>query len=713
MALNYVSLVFTEQDAGNSPSAGSVTIAPTSAVVAAGITVVSAQPVSRVLGSGTVSVSLVATDNTGTTPAAGFWAYQITLPGGQPQLYLLPFSGGATQQFSNLTPVVAQTTYGPAAAVGFTNPMTTLGDLIYENATPAAARLAGSTSATKQFLTQTGTGSASAAPAWGAIAPGDLAATANQQGYAPLSLTPSGAFAWGAPWQFNVMGYGAKGNGKVITDATIAAGSLSTLTSASAGFTSADTGKNIIISQAGGAAITPFAATITFVNSTTVTLSSAASNAVTNVGAIYGTDDTAAIQAAINAATTYAQGANQYAEVIFPPAYYCIAGAAVIGGATLGNSQITLPIIAANTGTKVNLALKGLTRVAAAPEHWLNPNINAPGAVLVCMRTDGTYNATFGPAAMIGGPVNGYGGGGGTYSNMQLIVDGLTVLAPYNSSYGGLMLYGVGQMKIENFSWMPMAVAAGVAGSAWPTLANTGPANNQFISGIITPVTGNNALNEIDDYTCYGSYIAVTGCDHLTIKRMLTIFCGVGLLVNTTTTSKNHAASIVNWCCEATTTPISAFAAATWAGYTLTANAPVNIQALDLETYSTQVVAGDTAALAFIQGVCWFEDLAAPGRYYSVNLQLHPTNLKMLDLTQTYGPVASPQAPPASTVAWFNGYYRDAWITLSATTITALSIDSTAQAISGSPATYSFLLPSGHSYTPTYTGTLTHTVTLL
>lgn len=57
---------------------------------------------------------------------------------------------------------------------GFANPMTTLGDIIYENGTPAAARLAGSTSATKQFLTQAGNGSVSAAPAWGAIARADL-----------------------------------------------------------------------------------------------------------------------------------------------------------------------------------------------------------------------------------------------------------------------------------------------------------------------------------------------------------------------------------------------------------------------------------------------------------------------------------------------------------------------------------------------------------
>jgi hypothetical protein len=57
---------------------------------------------------------------------------------------------------------------------GFADPMTTVGDVIYEGAGPEPARLAGNTSTTKLFLTQTGTGSASAAPAWGTIASGDV-----------------------------------------------------------------------------------------------------------------------------------------------------------------------------------------------------------------------------------------------------------------------------------------------------------------------------------------------------------------------------------------------------------------------------------------------------------------------------------------------------------------------------------------------------------
>jgi len=67
--------------------------------------------------------------------------------------------------------------------------MTTLGDTIYENATPAPARLAGNTTGTKKFLTQTGTGVVSAAPAWGTIASGDLPASPALTG---TPTTPTG-----------------------------------------------------------------------------------------------------------------------------------------------------------------------------------------------------------------------------------------------------------------------------------------------------------------------------------------------------------------------------------------------------------------------------------------------------------------------------------------------------------------------------------------
>lgn len=56
---------------------------------------------------------------------------------------------------------------------GSSLPLTTLGDTLYEDATPAPARLPGNTTAIKKFYTQTGTGAVSAAPAWDTIAASD------------------------------------------------------------------------------------------------------------------------------------------------------------------------------------------------------------------------------------------------------------------------------------------------------------------------------------------------------------------------------------------------------------------------------------------------------------------------------------------------------------------------------------------------------------
>lgn len=59
---------------------------------------------------------------------------------------------------------------------GLTVTSQALGDIIYASSASAFARLAGNTTTTKKYLTQTGDGAASAAPAWGALVNTDLPA---------------------------------------------------------------------------------------------------------------------------------------------------------------------------------------------------------------------------------------------------------------------------------------------------------------------------------------------------------------------------------------------------------------------------------------------------------------------------------------------------------------------------------------------------------
>jgi hypothetical protein len=96
---------------------------------------------------------------------------------------------------------------------------------------------------------------------------------------------------------------GAKGDGQVISDAAITAGTA-ILTSASGLFTPADVGKSVQV-KGGGAAGADLLTTILSRQSTTqVTLSANASTSVTGAYAAWGTDDAPAIRAALVAAGT-------------------------------------------------------------------------------------------------------------------------------------------------------------------------------------------------------------------------------------------------------------------------------------------------------------------------------------------------------------------------------------------------------------------------
>jgi len=67
----------------------------------------------------------------------------------------------------------------------------TLGAIPYQSAANTTSLLTGSTSSTKQFLTQTGTGTASAAPAWGSVVAADISNLAT--GVGNFLTTPSSA----------------------------------------------------------------------------------------------------------------------------------------------------------------------------------------------------------------------------------------------------------------------------------------------------------------------------------------------------------------------------------------------------------------------------------------------------------------------------------------------------------------------------------------
>ncbi len=94
----------------------------------------------------------------------------------------------------------------------------------------------------------------------------------------------------------NLLSYGAVPDGRTVADAVT--NGTTTVTSATAAFTSADTGKLVVISGSGAgdaAAGNYFASTATYVNATTITLASGPSFSVTAANLSIGTDNQAAI----------------------------------------------------------------------------------------------------------------------------------------------------------------------------------------------------------------------------------------------------------------------------------------------------------------------------------------------------------------------------------------------------------------------------------
>ena len=172
---------------------------------------------------------------------------------------------------------------------------------------------------------------------------------------------------------FTVTNYGAVGDGQVATDCSITTGSTH-LVCTTGKFAASDVGKVIAVYDAGQqgsptpnpALIIPLAGTITqYVSPSEVVLSAPAQHNVTNSErTVWGTDNTAAIQAAANAAGDAGGG-----EVFFPYGHYLAKGI-VLDCATAGNFS------GAGYGFCVraynNISLRGSSANGTILENW-NP----------------------------------------------------------------------------------------------------------------------------------------------------------------------------------------------------------------------------------------------------------------------------------------------------------------------------------------------------
>ena len=388
------------------------------------------------------------------------------------------------------------------------------------------------------------------------------------------------------------------------------------------------------------------------------------------------TDVTAAINTVISQAVSdgIADG-TYFARIYFPPGTYFVSSATTKGGATQGNAQITLPVIA-STGRKFVLVLSG-TENGSAFAHWEQTTGQRSGAVIRSNLTSQTIDGTWGVPSILGGPT--VEQGTARFSNMCLVVDGITLMAPHDPTFIAWDLRYVAQVVILSASAL---ANAGVAGGP-PTLGGNPPTSDQSV-GLRLPENLNNDCVVVIDYSCEGFYYGCWIGEHLAAVRMALIYCQVGILVYGIGGATYHGATISNLSVEAT--PIHIQAINNNGG-----SFPINIEGMHTETGTTWNV--DDVNNNLTGTINWSNIANAAPQIRGA------ANLKIVSNNQMSAPgVKTPPSVPATTIALQNPFWRDCAVTVSGGTVTAVAVAGTATGVTAG----TVIVPSGKTITLTY-----------
>lgn len=396
------------------------------------------------------------------------------------------------------------------------------------------------------------------------------------------------------------------------------------------------------------------------------------------------TNDTAAIQAAIDAAAAYAAAqSNSYAEVIFPPAIYLLSSAGRTDRS--GNAQLALPVIS-GTANKVTLALIGVEDAASMP-YWnaTNPQLN--GVVLKSTWNDTDHSSNSNEGSVLGGPTvpNGYVTGA-NFSNCNIVIRGIQIQVPLtsrNSDTCGIDLRGMANAHVEDVAFSP-------AGT--PTQMNARYTTPGWTFGIAMPAPGNNDLSVMNNCMVYGATYGMYLGEHLSADRLAVIYSYTGMLTGAffSSVGQQH----YNWIGGASIE-------ACVNGVHIVNSGKIVIDVLSVEGSMNHVV--DTTGNAKGR-------IGLGGIISTINVS-NPVGIQVVYLDNEPGAATAPTIS-GSTAAFRNPFWRDAAVQVNngTATVSAVAVDG-ASILSGPGMV---VVPSGKNITLTYSGgTPTWTWTLL
>lgn len=606
-------------------------------------------------------------------------------------------SGTVASVFGRTGAIVAQA--GDYTASQVTGAVQVAGDI---GGTAASPQVTGTHLAAPLPIAQGGTGTATGAPQNNFFAGPATGGTG-----APLfrSLTASDFPGALRPWQFSVddPAYAAKGDGKVVVDVSTTSGSK-VITSATAAFTAADVGKTVMINGGNGTLTGPYVDVIASVQSATqatLTTNTAGATA-SNCAMVWGTDDTAAIKSALNAAGTYAQANGWFAEILFGAKIYIIAGTPVQTSGAGGqvNAQLPIPYPSVNgLSRKLVISLKGVGN-AGQTQYWESTFPNLQGTCLVSTQTaPSTPSPTFGQQSVVGGPSAG-GAFTGSFANTKVVIDGITVWHPmYTNMYAYDFGY-VASMEWGSFSSQAFAPTANLSAAsvAHPYQSDMPLVTTTIGVGCRFPLVGNNDDVCGTSFAAQGIDLPLIMADHFTCLRVASVYFDAAGKIDLThgTSGSAHAVTIGQWSVEGGN-----------GGLTTDGGGGSYVSVyiiMDTELASPAYDVNDPSNC--MHGMVRICDNGV-GRVSRLPIITGGANLQVVNDMLGPGFWSGAPAAPASGASQQNTSWRPAKITVTSTAaITAFSVDGntvfSGSVSSGQPVTID--VPAGHSYVVTSAG---------
>lgn len=370
-------------------------------------------------------------------------------------------------------------------------------------------------------------------------------------------------------------------------------------------------------------------------------------------------NDNAAAQLAVNAAVEAAGDYNGQVDVVFDSREYVFGTAPNTGADGYENGQLTIPHVVGSTTKKVVLTLKGGGN-NAVPYYWGQHQAQSIGTVLKSTQIDsvGGSSVISGPTNLGSAPQDDFS----TFSNMTLVVDGILIQTPYNSLMTGINAKLISQLVVPNaghFSDRSRFTS--------PVIADPG---NATAAGLIMPMFGNNARNEIGTFVVEGIGVGVVIGEHCKADYIATVYCYKGIIVGTGSSAAwpdgrpkvlTHSVTIDQFLAEAVQC---------WVSQSGEGHGQLVIGAVDGEGVPSIAHVDDPNSL--LHG-----EIASIVDIYSEDIIVNGAkNLRIVNGNIPRGSISAPTVPVSGTPLR-NPFWRDASVYISGGSVTQISVDGT------------------------------------